>query len=108
MAELASLPNVYTKMSGLFHANFGVINFIKKNGWPAKLEVFDLAYPLITSCFYNALALIGSCLPQNFPMDSVSTSLVNIIDAFSDAIAVSHPEALSLIFRGHAKQFYRL
>jgi L-fuconolactonase len=106
MAELATLPNVYTKMSGLFMPILGH-QFHKQKRLASKTEVFDLAYPLIShvlQCFGPYRIMFAS----NFPMDSVSTSLVNIIDAFSDAIAVSHPDALSLIFRDNAKQFYRL
>ena len=41
-------------------------------------------------------------------MDSVSASLVNIIDAFSDAVASYDPDALTLVFQQNARQFYRL
>ena len=45
---------------------------------------------------------------SNFPMDRVSTSLVNLIDATSDIVAAYHPNALQQVFHHNAKQFYRL
>lgn len=104
--ELGHLPNVYSKMSGLFMPVLGH-KFHQEKRLATKTEVFDLAYPLIShalQCFGPYRIMFAS----NFPMDSVSTSLVNIIDAFSDAAAISHPDHLQAIFRDNAKQFYRL
>lgn len=106
IAELASCPNVYTKMSGLFMPVLGH-QFHKENRLASKDEVFDCALPLIT----HALKSFGQyrvMFASNFPMDSVSTTLVNIIDAFSDAVAAYNPEALADVFRHNARQFYRL
>lgn len=106
MAELANCPNVYTKMSGLFMPVLGH-GFHKEKRLAAKEEVFDLAYPLIRhalSCFGKYRVMFAS----NFPMDSVSTSLIHIIDAFSDAVAAYDPSAVPLVFEQNAKQFYRL
>lgn len=104
--ELGHLPNVYTKMSGLFMPILGH-GFHKEKRLATKTEVFDLAYPLICHVL-QSFGPYRTMFASNFPMDSVSTSLVNIIDAFSDAVAVSHPEHLQHIFRDNAKQFYRL
>ena len=106
IAELATLPNVYTKMSGLMMPVLGH-QFHKQNRLASKQEVFDLVYPLII----HALQSFGTyrvMFASNFPMDSVSTSLVNIIDAFSDAVAAYDPEALERVFRKNAQQFYRI
>ncbi len=106
LAELASYPNVYTKMSGLFMPVLGH-RFHKEGRLASKQEVFDLAHPMIThalTCFGIYRVMFAS----NFPMDSVSTSLVNIIDAFSDVVAAYEPDALERVFHHNAKQFYRL
>ena len=106
LAELASCPNVYTKMSGLFMPVLGH-RFHKEGRLASKQEVFDLAHPMIT----HALACFGTyrvMFASNFPMDSVSTSLINIIDAFSDVVAAYDPDALERVFHHNAKQFYRL
>jgi L-fuconolactonase len=106
IAELSRCPNVYTKMSGLFMPILGH-GFHKKRRLAGKDEVFDLAYPMIhhvLNCFGKYRVIFAS----NFPMDSVSTSLVNIIDAFSDAVAAYDPDALLHVFRHNAKQFYRM
>lgn len=106
IAELASCPNVYTKMSGLFMPVLGH-QFHKQNRLASKQEVYDLAFPLIS----HVLQHFGSyrvMFASNFPMDKVSTSLVNIIDAFSDAVVACDASALERIFHHNAKQFYRL
>ncbi len=45
---------------------------------------------------------------SNFPMDSVSSSLVNIIDAFSDIVQDYDENALKPVFYENAKAFYKL
>ena len=70
-------------------------------------KFFDLACPLIhhvLNCFGTYRVMFTS----NFPMDSVSTSLPHILDAFSDAVIAYAPNALELVFLHNAKQFYRL
>lgn len=70
-------------------------------------EVYDLAFPLIS----HVLQHFGSyrvMFASNFPMDKVSTSLVNIIDAFSDAVVACDASALERVFHHNTKQFYRL
>ncbi|MDN5513033.1 amidohydrolase [Acinetobacter sp.] len=106
IAELASCPNVYTKMSGLFMPLLGH-QFHKQNRLASKQEVYDLAFPLIS----HVLQHFGSyrvMFASNFPMDKVSTSLVNIIDAISDAVVACDASALERVFHHNAKQFYRL
>lgn len=106
IAELASCPNVYTKMSGMFMPVLGH-QFHKQNRLASKQEVYDLAFPMIG----HVLQYFGSyrvMFASNFPMDRVSTSLVNIIDAFSDAVVAYNPHALEQVFHHNAKQFYRL
>lgn len=104
--ELAQYPNVYTKMSGLFMPVLGH-QFHSRKQLATKEEVLNLALPLIThvlQCFGPYRVMFAS----NFPMDRVSTSLVNIIDAFSDAVAAYDPNAVAQVFHHTAKQFYRL
>ena len=106
IAELATLPNVYTKMSGLMMPVLGH-HFHRKHQLASKEQVFELVHPLIT----HALQSFGRyrvMFASNFPMDSVSSSLVNIIDAFSDVVAAYDPDALEQVFRKNAMQFYRV
>lgn len=106
MAELALYPNVYTKMSGLFMPVLGH-QFHKQGRLASRQEVYDLASPLINhalNCFGAQRVMFAS----NFPMDRVSSSLVNIIDAFSDAVVAHDPNALEQVFHHTAKQFYAL
>ena len=73
----------------------------------SEMCIRDSAHPMIT----HALACFGTyrvMFASNFPMDSVSTSLINIIDAFSDVVAAYDPDALERVFHHNAKQFYRL
>ena len=106
MAELANCANVYTKMSGLLMPVLGH-RFHSEGRLATKQEIVDLTQPMIRhalSCFGSHRVMFAS----NFPMDSVSTSLVNIIDAFSDVVAEHDPAAVERVFHHNAKQFYRL
>ena len=105
IAELATYPNVYTKMSGLFMPVLGH-QFHKQKQLASKQQIIDLVAPLIT----HTLDSFGSyrvMFASNFPMDSVSATLVNIIDAFSDIIHDYDDETLQRVFHHNAKQFYR-
>ena len=106
IAELSSFPNVYTKMSGLFMPVLGH-QFYKKKQLANKQQIIDLVAPLIL----HALESFGTyrvMFASNFPMDRVNTSLVNIIDAFSDIVQQYDENALEKVFHHNAKQFYRL
>lgn len=106
MAELGTLPNVYTKMSGLFMPVLGH-QFYKKKQLASKQQIIDLVAPLIT----HALDSFGTyrvMFASNFPMDRVNASLVNLIDASSDIVMQYDENALEQVFHHNAKQFYRL
>ena len=106
IAELATCPNVYTKMSGLFMPVLGH-QFYKKKQLATKQQIIDLVSPLIL----HALESFGTyrvMFASNFPMDRVNTSLINIIDAFSDIVQQYDETALQKVFHHNAKQFYRL
>ncbi len=106
IAELALCPNVYTKMSGLLMPVLGH-QFHKQGRLASKQEIYDLVLPLISHVLQN----FGSyrvMFASNFPMDRVSSSLLNIIDALSDAVVACDPNALERVFHHNAKQFYRL
>jgi hypothetical protein len=79
IAELARYPNVYIKMSGLFMPILSH-QFHKQDRLASKQEIYDLAM------YCGTLAITGSYLPSTFPL---STSLLNIIDAFSDVVVGS-------------------
>ena len=106
IAELSTLPNVYTKMSGLFMPVLGH-QFYKNKQLASKQQIIDLVAPLIL----HALESFGTyrvMFASNFPMDRVNTNLVNIIDAFSDIVMQYDESALEKVFHHNAKQFYRL
>lgn len=80
---------------------------MQKNQTASAEQTFDLVRPMIShvlQCFGPYRVMFAS----NFPMDRVNVSLVNIIDAFSNAVAVYDPNALEQVFRQTAKQFYRI
>ena len=106
ISELATCPNVYTKMSGLFMPVLGH-TFHKEKRLATKNEIFELSAPLITHAL-ESFGMYRVMFASNFPMDSVSSSLVNIIDGFSDVVAAYNPDALEQVFRKTAKQFYKL
>ena len=106
IAELATYPNVYTKMSGLFMPVLGH-QFHKKKQQASKQQIIDLVAPLITHAL-DSFGRYRVMFASNFPMDRVSTSLVNIIDALSDIVHDYDDETLQRVFHHNAKQFYRL
>ncbi len=106
IAELATCPNVYTKMSGLLMPVLGH-QFHKKNKQASQQEIIDLVTPLITHAL-DSFGIYRVMFASNSPMDSVSTSLENIIDAFSDIVNEYDEQALQKVFNSNAKQFYRL
>lgn len=106
IAELSQYANVYTKMSGLFMPVLGH-QFHKNNSIASKTEIFDLTHPIITHVLQH-FGAYRVMFASNFPMDSVSTSLVNLIDGFSDVVAAYDPYALAQVFHHTAKQFYRI
>ena len=73
----------------------------------SKQEIIDLTAPLIQHAL-QSFGIYRLMFASNFPMDRVSTSLVNLIDATSDIVAAYHPNALQQVFHHNAKQFYRL
>lgn len=106
LAELAECPNVYTKISALFMPVLGH-NFHKQHKLASKDALIEYATPLIQhalQCFGTDRTMFAS----NFPMDRVSTSLVNLIDAFSDIVHDYDEQALKPVFYDNAKTFYRL
>ena len=106
MAELSECANVYTKMSGLLMPVLGH-QFHKHNQIASKNEIFDLVHPLITHVLQH-FGAYRVMFASNFPMDSVSSSLINIIDAFSDVVASYDPDLLEQVFHHTAQQFYRI
>lgn len=106
LAELAECKNVSTKMSGLFMPVLGH-DFHTQKRLASKQELVERAAPVIQhtlDCFGSGRVMFAS----NFPMDSVSSSLTNIIDAFSDIVQDYNENALKSIFYENAKRFYRL
>jgi|SRR5690606_28064075 len=106
IAALAECPNVYIKLSGLFMPVLGH-TFHQQRQLATKDALIERAVPLIQhvlQCFGTERSMFAS----NFPMDRVSSSLVNIIDAFSDIVYAHHPDALKTVFYDNAKRFYQL
>lgn len=106
LAELAQCTNVSTKMSGLFMPVLGH-DFHQQKRLATKQELVERAAPLIQhalNCFGAKRVMFAS----NFPMDRVSSSLTNIIDAFSDIVQAHNTNALKPIFYENAKAFYKL
>ena len=82
-------------------------DFHQQKRLASKQELVERATPLIQhalDCFGSKRVMFAS----NFPMDSVSSSLTNIIDAFSDIVQDYNENALKPIFYENAKAFYKL
>lgn len=106
IAKLAECPNVYTKMSGLLMPVLGH-QFHKSQHVASKDEIISLVYPLIQHA-YECFGAERMMFASNFPMDSVSTTLENIIDGFSNIVQQIDAAALKPIFYDNAKLFYQL
>ena len=92
IAELAHCPNVYSKISGLFMPVLGHQFHLQKRE-ASKQEIIDLTAPLIQHAL-QSFGIYRLMFASNFPIDRVSTSLVNLIDATSDIVAAYHPNVL--------------
>src|SRR5690606_36477623 len=104
LAELSECQNVSTKMSGLLMRVLGH-DFHTQKRLASKQELVERATPLIQHalyCFGSKRAMFAS----NFLMDSVSSSLTDIVDAFSDIVQDYDENALKPIFYENAKRFY--
>lgn len=106
LAELATCPNVSTKMSGLFMPVLGH-DFYQTRTLATKADVIERVMPLIQhalQCFGKNRIMFAS----NFPMDRVNADLSTLLDALSDIVHTLDSTALQPVFYHNAKAFYRL
>ncbi|MDJ0909078.1 MAG: amidohydrolase family protein [Woeseiaceae bacterium] len=93
MALLASMPNVYCKISGL-----GMFD----HDWTV-----DSIRPIVEACielFGPERAMFGS----NFPVDKLHASYADIFTAFEAIVAGMSDADQAMLFGGTAKSFYRI
>ena len=104
--ELAELPNVMVKLSGMFMPVLGW-GFEHRVTAPSPQELMDKAGPLFD--FVLQTFGVERCMfASNFPMDKVSLSLRQLYD-FYRALVSAYPEASQRkLFHDNAARVYRI
>lgn len=106
IAAVAANSNVHAKLSGLLMPVLGA-GYERRESLPQAEEIAELLAPMVE----HALAVFGveRCMyASNFPMDRVSASMENILDAFAFLIKPQGEAAMQKIFRDNARTFYKL
>lgn len=106
IARAAELPNVYAKISGLMMPVLGHRFHLRREQASAD-RLIDLLSPFID----HALACFGTervMFASNFPMDKVSTSLHNLMQAYLAMLRPHGESAMRRVFRDNAHGFYRM
>lgn len=104
LAEVAALPNVYAKLSGLLMPVLGHQEATKREQASAE-QLTNRTRPLLE----HALDVFGPTrlmFASNFPMDKVTARLPDIIDGFASVVATRGEPALRAVFRDTALGFY--
>lgn len=106
IAELGQYRHVHAKLSGLLMPVLGHA-FHRRGEKAGVAQLQDLLGPFVE----HALAVFGSqrlMFASNFPMDSVSANLADIIEAKRRLLAGHGEATLRAVFRDNAVRFYRL
>lgn len=106
IAELATLPNVSAKLSGLLMPHTG--HGLHQQSGPVTAErIATLIAPVVE----HTLQQFGAerCMfASNFPMDRVAAPLATVVDAYAQVVAPQGTTAMQQVFRDTAKRFYRI
>ncbi len=106
IAELAEQKHVHAKVSGLLMPVLGH-SFHKRH----ELANVDTIVNLLSPFVEHAIDVFGHerlMFASNFPMDKVTATLPDIIEAKIKMIAPYGDEALKAIFRENALRFYKI
>jgi predicted TIM-barrel fold metal-dependent hydrolase len=106
IAQLAELPHVHAKVSGLLMPVLGH-DFHLRGQKASMPEIVERLSPMVD----HAVKVFGVerlMFASNFPMDKVTASLPDIITATAQMIAPHGEAALKAVFRDNALRFYRL
>ena len=102
--ELAELPNVMVKLSGLFMPVLGW-GFEHRSTPPSQQELLEKAGPLFD--FVLQTFGVDRCMfASNFPMDKVSLSLHQLYGFYSALVAAYPEESRRKLFHDNAAQVY--
>lgn len=106
LARLAEQPQVHAKLSGLFMPVLG-LGFHRRREQASVDQLMNLLGPVVE----HALKVFGPerlIWASNFPMDKITASLEDLIEAHARLVAVQGRKALRAVFRDNARQFYDL
>jgi predicted TIM-barrel fold metal-dependent hydrolase len=104
LGEVAALPNVYAKVSGLLMPVLGHQEARRREHVSAE-KVARRAQPLLE----HALDIFGPArlmFASNFPMDKVTARLPDIVGGFAAVVASRGEAAVRAVFRDTALEFY--
>ncbi|AXI03288.1 amidohydrolase family protein [Aquirhabdus parva] len=106
IAELAALPHVQAKVSGLLMPVLGH-DFHKRHELASVEMIVNLLGPLVEHA-YKVFGPERLIFASNFPMDKVTARLPDVIEAYAQLIAPYGESALKAVFRENAIRFYGL
>jgi predicted TIM-barrel fold metal-dependent hydrolase len=103
---LGQLPNVCVKLGGLGMAIYGFEHH-KRPRLPNSAELAEAWKPYIETCI-EAFGPRRSMFESNFPVDKVSCSYEAMWNAFKRLVSGCSAEEKARLFKGSAREFYRL
>ena len=106
IARVAELPNVHAKISGLMMPVLGHRFHMRGEEAPV-----DTLIELLTPFIEHALGTFGAermMFASNFPMDKVSTSFTNLMQAYLTMLQPQGEPAMRKVFHDNAQMFYRM
>jgi predicted TIM-barrel fold metal-dependent hydrolase len=104
LADLAAVPHVQAKLSGLLMPVLGV-DFHKRHQLASADTLVDLLAPFVEHAI-NVFGCDRLIWASNFPMDKVTAALPDIIEAYVRLVAPQGEAALRKVFRENALGFY--
>ena len=104
--ELASCPNVYVKLGGLGMRICG-FQFHHRERPPSSQDLADAWRPYVETCI-GAFGPSRCMFESNFPVDKISAPYQVYWNAFKRLAKGASADEKAALFRGTAKDFYRL
>jgi predicted TIM-barrel fold metal-dependent hydrolase len=104
--ELAGCPNVYVKLGGLGMRICG-FQFHHRERPPSSRDLADAWLPYVETCI-EAFGPSRCMFESNFPVDKISAPYQVYWNAFKRLAKGASADEKAALFRGTAKDFYRL